>query len=437
MSKSILGVYSNLKLRISRNELIKDSFWALLGNFFGKGLSFAAGIYVARLLGSEVFGEYGMIRNTVVSMSILSTFGLGYTATKFIADSRNLSKNKLIGLVKTVNKITWFSSGILTLLVLLFAREIATIAFRAEHLSNSLRIVAFLILFNALTTTQVGVLSGFGEFKKMAKWTAVVGVFTFLVCVLLTFKYGLNGALLGLLSSQIFNWIIFESIIRNHLRAIVKKDSEASKSNTMELIKFSIPVAMQEVSYSILSWVTSYVFIRYSSYEEFGVYNAGMQISVMILFIPGILRNVFLSHLSFSVKDIDSNNRVLKHTILINLVSTIVPVVIVLIFLNPIRGMFGTKFSNLSSVIVLLALNTIPMSIINVYTQSFISRGKNWVLFWVKLIKDLLIIILFIGIPVISVSHSEALSISLLFTNLLFVVIMFLLNKNKNYVFKF
>ncbi|HIX44931.1 MAG TPA: oligosaccharide flippase family protein, partial [Candidatus Barnesiella excrementipullorum] len=46
--------------RLKQSSIFKDSFWALLGNVLGKGLALIAGIVVARFLGNETYGEYGM-----------------------------------------------------------------------------------------------------------------------------------------------------------------------------------------------------------------------------------------------------------------------------------------------------------------------------------------------------------------------------------------
>lgn len=423
-----MSYYHSLKLRISQNELIKDSFWALLGNFFGKGLSFVAGIYVARFLGKEIFGEYGMIRNTVVSISMFSTFGLGYTVTKFIADLRESKDRNVIEIVNNTNKITWISSGILTLLLIIFADEVALLGLKAAHLSNTLRIVALWVLFNALTTSQVGVLSGLGKFKLMAKWNALIGVITFLSIVILTYYYNLNGAVIGLLITQIANWLIYHYLIKKELDLFVNVNSNNDSYDATKLITFSIPVAMQEISYSVLSWLTSFVFLSYSNYSEFGIFNAGLQVSVMILFIPGILRNVFLSHLSVTLNEVESYKKVLRTTIKINLFSTLLPVLFVMIFLNPIQQMYGSNYANIKLVIILLSINTIPMSVINVYSQSFLSKGKNWILFWIKLIKDLLVIIVFMLFVLSKLNASIALSISSIVLNILFLMFIILLN---------
>ena len=71
--------------RLKQSRLFADSFWALVGSAAGKGLSLIAGIAVARFLGSELYGEYGTIKNTLLMIAIFSSMGLGYSATKFIA----------------------------------------------------------------------------------------------------------------------------------------------------------------------------------------------------------------------------------------------------------------------------------------------------------------------------------------------------------------
>lgn len=41
---------------------------------------------IARFLGKELYGEYGTIKTTLTYIAIVSTFGFGYTATKYIAE---------------------------------------------------------------------------------------------------------------------------------------------------------------------------------------------------------------------------------------------------------------------------------------------------------------------------------------------------------------
>ncbi|MBO5697209.1 MAG: oligosaccharide flippase family protein [Alistipes sp.] len=95
-----MGKVATLIDRLKESPLFKDSFWALVGSTIGKGLSLIAGIAVARFLGSEIYGEYGVIRNTLTYIAIVSTFGFGYSATKFIAEHLKNDKFKIKALKK-------------------------------------------------------------------------------------------------------------------------------------------------------------------------------------------------------------------------------------------------------------------------------------------------------------------------------------------------
>ena len=60
--------------RLRNSQLFKDSFWAVFGNGLGNFLLLMAGILIARLLGKDVYGEYGMVKTTMFHMAAFSTF---------------------------------------------------------------------------------------------------------------------------------------------------------------------------------------------------------------------------------------------------------------------------------------------------------------------------------------------------------------------------
>ena len=97
---------NNLLTKLKKNQLFKDSVWSLFGNVVGRGLALVSGIFVARFLGKDIFGEYGIIKNTILTIGVFSTFGLGYTTTKYIAEFKEFSRELIPLFVKTANKIT-------------------------------------------------------------------------------------------------------------------------------------------------------------------------------------------------------------------------------------------------------------------------------------------------------------------------------------------
>src|SRR5216683_7526188 len=75
-------------------RLARGAFWSLVGTVLSRGLGLAAGIFVARTLGKEGFGQFGIIRGTVEMFGIFAGFGLGLTATKYVAELRQTDRQR-------------------------------------------------------------------------------------------------------------------------------------------------------------------------------------------------------------------------------------------------------------------------------------------------------------------------------------------------------
>ena len=415
--------------KLKSNQLFKDSFWSLLGNVVGRGLSLVAGIAIARFLGKDIYGEYGIIRNTILTIGVFSTFGLGYTATKYIAEFRQTAKDKIPLFLKYANKITLLFSGAMAVLLFAFADVVAAQWLEAAHLATPLRILSVLIVFNAITTTQIGILSGFGRFKEIAKINTWVGVLTFLLSVVLTYSFALNGALIALLLVQILNCVFNYTVVKKCIPASL----QAIEDNTLqkEIIRFSTPIALREAVYSITSWMLGLFIIRFSSFGELGLYTAAMQWNAIVLFIPGVLKNVVLTHLSKNSSDNVEHKSVLKQVLLITSISVLIPIALVFLFSGFIESMYGKTFSKLGGLISIAVFTTFFSATSGVYVNSFISLNKNWIMLYSSIIREIGIFLL--GFAFISnqvFDGAKSIIIASLIMNILFLCFAYLIYIN-------
>ncbi|MCM4155370.1 hypothetical protein DHD80_05060 [Gramella sp. AN32] len=380
-------------LKAQSNQFFQDSFWALLGNVLAKGMALVGAMVVARFLGKEVYGEYGTIRSTLMNIAIFSTFGLGYTATKYIAQCKKDRPEFLKTIAFYTMKISLVVSGTMAIALFFLAEYVAVILLEASHLTTPLRFVAVWVIFNSLTTAQIGILAGFSAFKPMARISMYIGFFAFSSSVLLTYFWNLNGALLALLFTQILNWYLNYREVQKH----IPKDGTISKDKSFlkELLNFSFPVALQEALYSLTSWLMILILIKLSNYGEVGLYSAAMQWGAILLFIPGILRNVILTHLSGISNDSKKHDRVLKQTLLINFSATFIPFIIIYILKDWIVGFYGTSFKNgLEDILSISLFTVIFVSLSNVYAQAYLSKSKNWLMFGFRFFRDLSILLI-------------------------------------------
>ncbi len=391
MNKHIVNIL-NLKKRAFKSRLINDSFWVLFGNSFGKGLALVTGIVVARLLGKEIFGEYGMIRNTLVSIAVLSTFGLGFTATKYVSENKINNTEKTSAILYYARNITLTVSGIMAIGLFLCAKFVALRILESPHLTIPLRVTSVWIIFNAVTTTQIGVLAGFGSFKEMSRVNIIVGITTFVSSFVFTYYWELVGALTALLLSQVLNWYLnYLLLIR-----VFPARSKGHKNRWLlkDILRFSLPIAMLEGVDALHMWIIGLLLIKFISYAELGMYSVAIQWFAIINFIPVILRNVFLTHFSSNQTNELKHDNVLKKALLINIISVSGLIILIYIFLNKLVLIYGASFSGVDKLIRIVVLNPLLLSLCGVFIQAFYSKGKNWLVFIITALRDLGIVAL-------------------------------------------
>lgn len=408
------------------DKFINDSLWSLFANFAGKGLSLLSGIFIARMLGKSTFGEYGMIRNTILSLSILSTFGLGYTATKFIAEYKNEKKEYIRYITNKCMNITLFVSTLIAVFLFVFSKSIATTILENSKLSGGLKILSVLIILNGLVTTQTGVISGLSKFKELARVNVVSGIALFLSTIIFTFFWGFNGALYSLLVSQIINIFLNYRIVNNfYLENNININNFNNRGLVNEILKFSTPVALQEIIFSFSMWLGSWLIIKLGTYSDLGLYNAAIQWGNIILFIPAILRNVILSHLSSSESE-EKHNLLIKKTIYINFGITFIASCVVFLFSSFIEKGYGESYQGLNQLIVISSFTSVFVSVSNVYSQAYMSKNMNWKMFFIRLFRDFGTLLIFIFLVLrLKFLVPNAMIYCGFFINLLFLGLMF------------
>lgn len=372
---------ASYKERLKNSPLFKDSFWALLGSVLGKGLSLLAGIMVARFLGKDIYGEYGLIKSTLLNISVFSTLGLGYTSTRYISKAFAEYREEVKHILRIIYKITYLSSALMAVALFIFSQQIAEII-KAPDMATALRLTAIIIILNAVNTTQIGMMSGLKQFRQIAINNTYAGILTFLTSTIFTYLWGLNGALISLFVSMLFNAVINNISIKKVCRPL--EDKSSSIYATREIVSFSIPIALQESLYSIVSWLGSYLIITYADYGELGINSAAMQWSSVILFIPGVMKNVLLSYFS-SASDTVSLR---KKMIAINFVATFFPWIVIVIGSGFISNFYGESYVGLSTVLCVSCLMPTFSSISGVIIYEYISLGENWRVFFIRFFRE-------------------------------------------------
>lgn len=378
-----------IKERILQSKLLKDSFWALIGNGVGDFLLLVSGILIARFLGRDLYGEYGVVKTNMFYMAGFSTFGLVYSSTRYISKYIRSDSTRIIGIINNATKITFIFSTLLAVVLISCASYLESFL-NTPGIAPVFRALSIIIVLKAMSSTGNGILAGLGEFKVLAKSTVISGLVMFCLCVPLTYLWGLYGALAALSISQLINFLINYFYIYKKSKSLpiyyIKEDSVS------DLLKFSFPIALQEISYAICNWAGILLLTKMSSLSEVGLYTATAQWNAVITMIPGMLANVVLSHLSGAS---GHQQQALVYRVLgVYLFCTVIPFLCVYALSDYIVAFYGSDFSAMKTVLRLNIFITIPACCSEVFKAELIAVGKTWVLFTLRMLKDVVLVVL-------------------------------------------
>lgn len=377
---------SDIKNRLLTSKLFKDSFWAVFGNGLGNFLLLIAGIIIARLLGKDLYGEYGMVKTTMFHIASFSTLGLGFTSTKYIADAISNSPYSLRGIIKTSLETTFCFSLFLCLLLFVFAEELAGYI-NEPQAASSFRALGVIIVLRAINTISTGILAGYKAFKTVGINSVVSGGVLLVFSIILTYTYGLVGSFIALSLSQLVNALLNFIAVVNRYKLAISGEYNSVESKGMLL--FTIPIAIQEFSYMLATWGGTMILTKYASLGEVGLWSAASQWYTIILFVPNLLLNVILSYLSGLSNDKKGHSKMLNKMLAINFICSFIPFVIVYVLAGFISSFYGSTFVGLPRVIRVVTISTVLSCLSNVFHSSLLSEGRNWLLFAFRVFRDL------------------------------------------------
>lgn len=363
-------------------RLASGAFWSFTGTALAKFLVLISSVFCARILGSEAFGELGIIRSTIGLFVTLGAAGLGLTASKYISEYRGTGDGKKIGEIYLLsNGFACITGLIVSIAIIFLSNYLATDILKAPHIEFELKIGGFILFITVLNGAQNGVLSGFESFKIIAINTFIVSVIESVLIILGSFFYGVIGALIGFGISYILLFILNNISIRNLLKhSGVKLNTHLSKETLSILYKFSLPAMFSSLLVTPIFWAIKAMLANHDGFSEVGIYEVADQWKLIILFIPSAISQIVLPILS-NVKTSDVGNQKYNKVLWLNisLNSGVCLVLSLLILcLSPyILHLYGDEYENKWPLII-LAFSTIFTSISQVVGLAIVSLGKMW-----------------------------------------------------------
>jgi O-antigen/teichoic acid export membrane protein len=405
-NKMMFPLLKRIKNSPTGQRIAGGLFWSMAGSVTSKMFGLIAIVLAARILEVKVFGEFELVRSTANMLIVFSAFGMGTTATKYISEFLVTDKER-VGRILGMNYLFTIFSGILfALLFYIFTPFLCEYVAKVPHLVNEMRFGAILLILVTFMRLQSGILAGFQDFRGLAYTEIIIGTLKIPLLVGGAYYGGLIGILIGFTVSLMFNivlnyWFIVKNIRKNVIRNIFRNVFQELSI----LWKFSIPSTLAGVISMPALWFCGVLLVRQENgLTEFGIFNAALQINMILMYLPTLLVQIIIPMLSESYAS--KNYKRFRKIALFNLVLNITVVTLVsiplCIFSRSIMTLYGSGFADGGMVLIVLCAVAIAAAPDWVLSQVLTSQGRIWSIFglnivWTIALLSITSLFLFLG----------------------------------------
>lgn len=346
---------------------------------------------LARYLGPEQFGIYGIIISLISLVNIVQISGITQTISKFVSEN---PKNSEV-LLRTGLFLQSLLSFLLFFLFYFFPEFIAYF-FNDYKLTPFLKTSAWVFPLYGFYALYSDYYNGLHNFKKQAFLNILYSLARFIAIIILSLIYGLPGVFLGLVLAPIIPLFVGIKIPKINLKLFSLKT----------IILFSAPLIGFTLLSNLQQSIDLFLLKRFSfSNEVIGYYAASQNISRIPFFAISSLFLVMFPVVSHSVKNnSDIKTKQIIETYLRFLLIIIIPVVVLISATSHqiVTLIYSNEYAPAGASLSLLALGVGSFTIFTAVCYLLNSSGNPRLTFYFTLISLMTAITLcYILIPVL------------------------------------
>ena len=371
-----------------RARFASGAMWILIGAGLGQLLLALSSIVIARILGKEVFGEFGMVRNTVMMFGTVAGLGLGITTNKYIAELRDTDSARAGRVLALTMTLAALSGTLVAIAVALASDYLASSTLGAPHLARFVRLCAPLLTLSVISGVQLGAVTGLEQFRVLSLLSTLTGSSVALLAAAGAVAGGIEGAFYGTLIGSFVNVIMMELILAVlRRRKGIHMDFDGLWRERQILVSFAIPSMLSGLMVAPVTWAgLRLLFIRPDGAGQTALFQAANQLRMLALFVPSAIAQVVLPVLSNIQGDVDASRyrRAIQAAAVGSLVAGAVVAIPLMAASPQMMGLFGASFSSGWLVLCLMCGAAVLQATNTVIGEALAALSKMWMGFWLN-----------------------------------------------------
>jgi O-antigen/teichoic acid export membrane protein len=364
-------VKSLLKDNTLHSKIAKGIAWSFLGTMISKMMMILVFVIIARIITVEEYGEVGILRNVILTFSMIALASFGITATRYIATyiEKDIDKtNKILTLTRISVTILSF---LISFLIYFLSNEISLYLLNNLNLESYVEYLSVAIFFTSLNGYQNGVLAGLEKFKEISYINIINGLTSFPILLIGAYYWKVEGIMIGLVLTTFILWLYSFYYLGIALKKANLKSDFKFKKEFNSLVKFTLPSFISGLMLTPTFFIiNSMLAHQENGYIQLGIFSAAFFFATLSRTLIQILGQVLYP---YAMKEFGKENKQFEY--INNMLPWFVGIIInlpLIIFPEVFSLLFGEKYMNND---FYLSLIFIAMSNIIIAHRQGISRN--------------------------------------------------------------
>lgn len=367
-------------------QLVTSIGWITAGIVGERGIALLQAILIARVLGIEDYGRYGLLFVTVAWISSVAGLQLGLTATIMVARHRDSDPVRARAFIRLSEILT--VGTVLIVAAVIWSRPVA---FGAALLGGAsyggvMALAGIMTVLNVLIGIQDCVLQGYEDFMALAV-VRTIGAAAGLVLIVAMGRAGGLGAVmlalaLGTAIRFVMVLVVKEFRVRRHKVRLTGRQIWEARD---VLWSFSLPSMLASAVTGAVAWYGTVLLTDIEDgFQNVAVVTVANQWRGMLLLATGMLSTVAVPMMTRLGEEGDTAAISQLHTYSIraNFVVSSVAVILLCAASQLILRAYGSDFGQGWLVFSALVASALPYSQTLVYMQYLVSHGWMWTQLW-------------------------------------------------------
>jgi O-antigen/teichoic acid export membrane protein len=350
-------------------------------------------IFIARLLGSDLYGLYSVVLTVPTLMGTFRDWGINTAMTKFSAQYKSQNNTDEIRSILVSGIVFELVLGlVLTTICFSMSDFLATVIYNRPGITSLIQIASISILANGMISAASAAFTGFEKMKPNSIVLVCQSIFkTALIIALVYFGFGTSGAVIGHTASIGFAGLIGIFFVWMIYRSLPKPlHGLQIRSRIKAMLRYGTPLSFSSMLSGFSTQFYYFLLPIYYVIDNTAIGNLGIATTFVVLI--GFFANPITTMLfpAFSKLDPLKDRNTLQnvHQFSVKYASLfVVPVATLVICLSEtaVSTLFGTSYGDAPLFLALLAINYIFTAVGSLSNGNLISsQGQTRVILYLS-----------------------------------------------------